>query len=97
LNINTIRAIVTTSVAELKDRHHRIHSAVLQFIAQLAPLLKSSDLPLAPASGQHHSYTQYDIQHIVSNVITDPEPRVKKVLEWMYVEASVSTGHNATY
>ncbi|KAK3805186.1 MAG: armadillo-type protein [Benniella sp.] len=77
-NINTIRAIVTASIAELKDRHHRIRSAVLQLIAQLAPLLKSSDLPLAPASSQHHSYTQYDIQRIVSNYVTDPEPRVRK-------------------
>ncbi|KAI8345632.1 armadillo-type protein [Mortierella sp. GBAus27b] len=75
-DINTMRAIITMSIAELQDRHHRVRSAVLQLIAQLAPLLRSSELPLIPASGQ--SYTQHDIQRIVSNYVTDPEPRVRK-------------------
>ncbi|KAG0199226.1 Integrator complex subunit 4 [Mortierella sp. GBA30] len=77
-DINTIRALITTSIADLRDRHHRIRSAVLQLVSQLAPLLKASD----PRDSQQ-GYSQHDIQVIVSNYATDPEPRsaLKALLE----------------
>ncbi|KAG0250998.1 Integrator complex subunit 4 [Mortierella polycephala] len=78
-DINTIRALITTCVAELRDRHHRIRSAVLQLVSLLAPLLMISDYPVAPTSSQQlQGYSQHDIQVIISNYVTDPEPRVRK-------------------
>ncbi|KAG0304982.1 Integrator complex subunit 4 [Dissophora globulifera] len=77
-DVNTIRALITTAIAELNDRHHRIRSAVLQLVAHLAPMLKASDLPLIPTSKQQQGYSQHDIQLIISNYVTDPEPRVRK-------------------
>ncbi|KAF8931490.1 Integrator complex subunit 4 [Dissophora ornata] len=74
-DINTIRALITASIAELSDRHHRIRSAVLHLVAQLAPLLRSSDLPLMPTTDREQGYSQHDIQLIISNYVTDPEPR----------------------
>ncbi|KAG0358453.1 Integrator complex subunit 4 [Gamsiella multidivaricata] len=77
-DINTIRALITTSITELKDRHHRIRSAVLQLVAQLAPLVKLCDLTVMPIMRQHPAFSQHDIQLIVRNYVTDPEPRVRK-------------------
>ncbi|KAF9102437.1 Integrator complex subunit 4 [Mortierella sp. AM989] len=82
-DINTIRALMTMSIAELRDRHHRVRSAVLQLVAQLAPLLRTSDLSVELNQSQPQGYSQYDIQIIVSNYVTDPEPRTacKTLLE----------------
>ncbi|KAF9361339.1 Integrator complex subunit 4 [Mortierella sp. AD094] len=77
-DINTVRALMTMSIAELRDRHHRVRSAVLQLVAQLAPLLRTSDLPAELAENRQQGYSQHDIQLIVSNYVTDPEPRVRK-------------------
>ncbi|KAF9183637.1 Integrator complex subunit 4 [Haplosporangium sp. Z 11] len=78
-DINTIRALITNCVAELRDRHHRIRSAVLQLVSLLAPLLMISDYPVAPTPNQQlQGYSQHDIQVIISNYVTDPEPRVRK-------------------
>ncbi|KAF9919127.1 Integrator complex subunit 4 [Lobosporangium transversale] len=77
-DINTIRALMTMSIAELDDRHHRIRSAVLQLVARLAPLLRITDLIDETTPLQQEGYSNYDIQLIVSNYVTDPEPRVRK-------------------
>ncbi|KAF9933336.1 Integrator complex subunit 4 [Linnemannia zychae] len=77
-DINTIRALITTSVSELSDRHHRVRSAVLQLVSQLAPLLRTSDVQTTKAEGKQAGYSQHDIQVIISNYVTDPEPRVRK-------------------
>ncbi|KAF8979086.1 Integrator complex subunit 4 [Entomortierella lignicola] len=77
-DINTIRALMTMSIAELRDRHHRVRSAVLQLVSQLAPLLKETDLSTENTQNRQQGYSQYDIQLIVSNYVTDPEPRVRK-------------------
>ncbi|KAG0033116.1 Integrator complex subunit 4 [Podila clonocystis] len=78
-DINTIRGLITTSVAGLKDRHHRIRSAVLQLISHLAPVLKVAKVTTSqPTTGPKAGYSQHDIQVIVSNYVTDPEPRVRK-------------------
>ncbi|CAO3565806.1 unnamed protein product [Mortierella alpina] len=74
-DINTIRALITTSIADLKDRHHRIRSAVLQLISRLAPLLNMTG---AAALSSQQGYSRHDIQVIISNYATDPEPRVRK-------------------
>ncbi|KAF9991317.1 Integrator complex subunit 4 [Mortierella antarctica] len=74
-DINTIRALITTSIANLKDRHHRIRSALLQLISRLAPLLNVSEE--ATLSSQQ-GYSRHDVQVIISNYATDPEPRVRK-------------------
>ncbi|KAF9571607.1 Integrator complex subunit 4 [Mortierella alpina] len=74
-DINTIRALIITSIADLKDRHHRIRSAVLQLISRLAPLLTMSE---AIAMSSQQGYSRHDIQVIISNYATDPEPRVRK-------------------
>ena len=69
------------AVSELTDRHHRIRSAVLQLIAQLAPLAEADSLgsqSVALGSDQEQ-YSQSDLQVIVSNYVADPEPRVRKV------------------
>ncbi|KAG0037076.1 Integrator complex subunit 4 [Podila clonocystis] len=78
-DINTIRGLITTSIAGLKDRHHRIRSAVLQLISHLAPVLKVAKVPTSQSTtGPKAGYSQHDIQVIVSNYVTDPEPRVRK-------------------
>ncbi|KAG0323733.1 hypothetical protein BG004_003620, partial [Podila humilis] len=78
-DINTIRGLITTSISGLKDRHHRIRSAILQLISQLAPILKAAKVPTTQSStGPKSGYSQHDIQVIVSNYVTDPEPRVRK-------------------
>ncbi|KAG0330821.1 Integrator complex subunit 4 [Podila horticola] len=78
-DINTIRGLITTSIAGLKDRHHRIRSAVLQLISHLAPVLKVAKIPTSQSTaGPKAGYSQHDIQVIVSNYVTDPEPRVRK-------------------
>ncbi|KAI1318714.1 Integrator complex subunit 4 [Mortierella claussenii] len=77
-DVNTIRALMTMSIAELHDRHHRIRSAVLQLVARLAPLLRTSDLSDIQTTHQEESYSQHDIQLVISNYVTDPEPRVRK-------------------
>ncbi|KAF9904274.1 Integrator complex subunit 4 [Linnemannia zychae] len=77
-DINTIRALITTSIAELGDRHHRVRSAVLQLVSQLAPLLRTSDVQANSTEGKQGGYSQHDIQVIISNYVTDPEPRVRK-------------------
>ncbi|KAG0090050.1 Integrator complex subunit 4 [Podila epicladia] len=78
-DINTIRGLITTSIAGLKDRHHRIRSAVLQLISHLAPVLKVAKVPISQSTvGPKAGYSQHDIQVIVSNYVTDPEPRVRK-------------------
>lgn len=77
-DINTIRALITTSIAELSDRHHRVRSAVLQLVSQLAPLLRTSDVQTNASEGKQAGYSQHDIQVIISNYVTDPEPRVRK-------------------
>ena len=78
-DINTIRALITTSISELGDRHHRVRSAVLQLVSQLAPLLRTSDVHANSADRTQGGYSQHDIQVIISNYVTDPEPRVRKV------------------
>ncbi|KAG0283739.1 Integrator complex subunit 4 [Linnemannia gamsii] len=77
-DINTIRALITTSIAELSDRHHRVRSAVLQIVSQLTPLLRTSDVQTNSSEGKQAGYSQHDIQVIISNYVTDPEPRVRK-------------------
>ncbi|KAF9402659.1 Integrator complex subunit 4 [Mortierella sp. AD011] len=77
-DINTLRALMTMSIDELRDRHHRVRSAVLQLVAQLAPLLRTSDFPSGLAETRQQGYSPNDIQLIVSNYVTDPEPRVRK-------------------
>ncbi|KAF9101166.1 Integrator complex subunit 4 [Mortierella sp. GBA35] len=77
-DINTIRALITTSIAELSDRHHRVRSAVLQLVSQLAPLVRKSDVLATSPEGKQGGYSQHDIQVIISNYVTDPEPRVRK-------------------
>ncbi|KAF9393755.1 Integrator complex subunit 4 [Podila verticillata] len=78
-DINTIRGLITSSIAGLKDRHHRIRSAVLQLISHLAPVLKVAKVPTSQSTtGPKAGYSQHDIQVIVSNYVTDPEPRVRK-------------------
>ncbi|KAF9548800.1 Integrator complex subunit 4 [Mortierella hygrophila] len=77
-DINTIRALITTSIAELSDRHHRVRSALLQLVSQLAPLLRTSDVQTNVSEGKQAGYSQHDIQVIISNYVTDPEPRVRK-------------------
>ncbi|KAG0004070.1 Integrator complex subunit 4 [Entomortierella chlamydospora] len=77
-DINTLRALMTMSIDELRDRHHRVRSAVLQLVAQLAPLLRTSDFPAEFAENRQQGYSPNDIQLIVSNYVTDPEPRVRK-------------------
>ncbi|KAF9120102.1 Integrator complex subunit 4 [Mortierella sp. 14UC] len=77
-DINTIRALITTSIAELGDRHHRVRSAVLQLVSQLAPLLRTSDVQASSTESKQGGYSQHDIQVIISNYVTDPEPRVRK-------------------
>ncbi|KAF8935320.1 Integrator complex subunit 4 [Haplosporangium gracile] len=77
-DINTIRALIITSIAELSDRHHRVRSAVLQLVSQLAPLLRTSDVQTNTSEGKQTGYSQHDIQVIISNYVTDPEPRVRK-------------------
>ncbi|KAF9427087.1 Integrator complex subunit 4 [Podila epigama] len=77
-DINTIRGLLTTAIAGLKDRHHRIRSAVLQLISQLAPVLRAVKVTKSPSSlSSKAGYSQHDIQIIISNYVNDPEPRVR--------------------
>ncbi|KAG0237071.1 Integrator complex subunit 4 [Actinomortierella wolfii] len=84
-DLNTIRALISGATAELKDRHHRIRSAAIQLLARLAPMARRGKVGKAgkETSSQSHikepsEYTQHDIQIIISNYVTDPEPRVRK-------------------
>ncbi|KAF9968929.1 Integrator complex subunit 4, partial [Actinomortierella ambigua] len=82
-DLNTIRALISGATAELKDRHHRIRSAAIQLLARLAPMArrgKGGKEKAGPSSQTKEAseYTQHDIQIIISNYVTDPEPRVRK-------------------
>ncbi|GJJ76871.1 integrator complex subunit 4 [Entomortierella parvispora] len=79
-NVNTANALITMAVSELTDRHHRIRSAVLQLIAQLAPLTNMDNSVGQPkdSKSEQGQYSQNDLQVIISNYVTDPEPRVRK-------------------
>ncbi|KAG0046380.1 Integrator complex subunit 4 [Gryganskiella cystojenkinii] len=77
-NVNTARALITMAVSELTDRHHRIRSAVLQLIAQLTPLVNAESRDDHTFLVTNEQYSQNDLQVIISNYVTDPEPRVRK-------------------
>lgn len=51
---------------------------MLQLVSQLAPLLRTSDVQANSSEGKQTGYSQHDIQVIISNYVTDPEPRVRK-------------------